>query len=616
MRGAQMTGTQKSDPLTLHTARRSRLRWLVVWALACLICLAISGAEEPKVRRPGLRPMARQSLVKQFADMRQCDQVAARAAARREGWEPRWENGRVRHELMAIRGNVPYVFKTRNVEAAVSIGVDSVRGVLPYGVTGQTQTVGLWDEGDVLSTHQELSGRVLLMERQGKGPFAHSTQVSSHSTHVAGTIGAAGVNPAALGMAPAVIIASYDYNQDLAEVTQRAMSDSNETDAIQVSNHSYGYACGWDYSSAVPMWYGEYGDRQSYLFGQYDQESESWDLIGYEAPYYLSFRAAGNDRADQAPPEGTRFEYYQNRRGWVAKRYNSGTDPGDDGVDGGYDTMPPDGTAKNIMTVGAVQAAVSGGVRDVNAASMTSFSSWGPTNDGRVKPDVVTCGVNVFSCTAEGNARYATYSGTSMAVASATGSAALLNDLYHTFFAGRVMRSATLKGLLIHTADDLGNAGPDYQFGWGLLNIRAAADLLLEQAADPNACRVVEDVLDANSPEDTYRVFIEPNQGVRVTLCWTDPPAPAPDDPDSTRACLINDLDVRLIDPAGGSHAPYVLDPTKPAEPAVTGDNTLDNVEQICLSGPLTGGWYTVRVSHKGVLVNDRQAYSLLLSVH
>jgi hypothetical protein len=514
---------------------------------------------------------------------------------------------------MAIRGNVPYVFKTRNIEAAASIGVDSVRGVLPYGVTGQTQTVGLWDEGDVLSTHQELSGRVLLLQRHRKRLMS---QPSSHATHVAGTIGASGVNSSALGMAPAVTIASYNYNQDLAEATGRAMSDPTETDAIQISNHSYGYICGWDYvSTPVPRWYGENGDKQSYLFGQYDEESQSWDLVCYEAPYYLPFRAAGNDRADTAPAEGTRYEYYQNHRGWISKSYNSAIDPGDDGVDGGYDTMPPDSTSKNVMTVGAVKEAVSGGVRDVNAAAMTSFSSWGPTNDGRVKPDVVTCGVKVFSCSAEGNDQYATYSGTSMSAASATGSAALLNDLYQTLFPGRVMRSATLKGLLIHTADDLGNAGPDYQFGWGLLNVRAAADLLLEQAAHPNACRVVEDVLYANDPKNAYIVFIEPDKGLRATLCWTDPPATAPEDPDSTTACLVNDLDLRIMDPQLGTYMPYVLDRTHPAQTAFTGDNTLDNVEQTYLSGPLTGGWYIVWVSHKGVLKDGEQAYSLLLSV-
>jgi len=597
--------------LPVHPARRLRLKRAAPWALICLASLAVRGAE-PQVHRPGLRPMPRQSRVSRFAERRQGDREAAWAAALREGWAPRGDKGPVRYELMAIRGNVPTVFKTRNIEAAVSIGVDSVRGVLPYGVTGQTQTVGVWDAGDVLSTHQELSGRVLLVERHGRDPRA---EVSSHSTHVAGTIGAVGVNPAALGMAPAVTIVSYDYDLDLAEVTQRAMSDPNETDAIQVSNHSYGYACGWDYSSHMPRWYGEYGDRQSYLFGEYDEESQSWDLICCEAPYYLSFRAAGNDRGDKAPSEGTRYEYYQGRRGWISKHYDDATDPGDDGVDGGYDTMPPDATSKNIVTVGAVQAAVAGGVRDANAATMTSFSSWGPANDGRVKPDVVACGVDVLSCSAEGNARYATYSGTSMAVATATGGAALLSDLYQTLFPGRIMRSATLKGLLIHTAEDLGRAGPDYQFGWGLVNIRAAADLLLEQAADPNLHRVVEDVLDANDPRRVYAVLIGKDQAIRVTLCWTDPPATASDDPESTTACLVNDLDLRIRDPQGGSHLPFALDRTRPTQPAATGDNTLDNVEQVHPSGPLTGGWYTVSVSHKGMLVDGAQAYSLLISV-
>ncbi len=606
----QTTPAKRPSHPPTPPVRGGRLRGAVPWALVCLVCLASSGAE-PRGLRPGRRPMPRQAMIRQYTDLRQRNQAEARAAALQEGWAPRGTRGRVRYELMAIRGNVPYVFKTRNLEAGVSVAVDSVRAALP-GILGQTQTVGVWDAGDVLSTHQELSGRVLRMEQHGRGP---SAEPSSHATHVAGTIAAAGVNPAALGMAPAAQIASYNYNRDLGEVARRAMSDPNEADMIQVSNHSYGYACGWDYTSTVPRWYGEYGDRQSALFGQYDQESQSWDQICYEAPYYLSLRAAGNDRGDQAPSDGTQYEYYQGRRGWISKRYDSDTDPGDDGADGGYDSTPPDGTAKNVMTVGAVQAAVSGAVRDVNAAAMTSFSSWGPTDDGRVKPDAVACGVRLLSCSAEGDDQYDTYSGTSMAVASATGGAALLLDLHQALFPGQVMRSATLKGLLLHTADDLGNPGPDYQFGWGLLNIRAAAALLLEQAGDAGTYRVVEDVLDAQAPERAYALFIGQGQGALATLCWTDPPATVSEDPDSSAPCLVNDLDLRIMDPQGSRHLPYVLDRTRPAEPAVPGDNTLDNVEQVRLPGPLTGGWITVSVSHKGVLRDGEQAFSLLVSV-
>ena len=106
---------------------------------------------------------------------------------------------------------------------------------------------------------------------------------------------------------------------------------------------------------------------------------------------------------------------------------------------------------------------------------MSSFSGWGPTDDGRIKPDLVTKGVAVKSCLADSNNAYATWNGTSMATPGATGALLLLqehyNDTYSTF-----MKAATLKALAIHTADETGpNPGPDYMFGWGLMNTAKAA---------------------------------------------------------------------------------------------------------------------------------------------
>jgi hypothetical protein len=176
------------------------------------------------------------------------------------------------------------------------------------------------------------------------------------------------------------------------------------------------------------------------------------------------------------------------------------------------------------------------------------------------------------------------------------------------------MRSSTLRGLLIHTADDLGPAGPDYQFGWGLLNVKAAADLLLEQAAEPRAVCVVEGSLDADHAAVQYKVSVQQGGALLATLCWTDPPATPPTDPNSTSPCLVNDLDLRITDPQQGVHMPYVLDRTHPALKATLGDNTVDNVEQVRLSGPLAAGSYTIRVSHKKTLLDGDQAYSLLVS--
>ena len=77
---------------------------------------------------------------------------------------------------------------------------------------------------------------------------------------------------------------------------------------------------------------------------------------------------------------------------------------------------------------------------------------------------------------------------------------------------------------------------------------------------------------------------------------------------------LINDLDLRVIDPNGSVYYPYVLNPAAPNEPATAGDNTLDNVEQVVISSPNVPGDYTVQVSYKGTLTNNEQHYSLILS--
>ncbi len=122
---------------------------------------------------------------------------------------------------------------------------------------------------------------------------------------------------------------------------------------------------------------------------------------------------------------------------------------------------------KNILTVGAVNP-IAAGYSSAADVLMSSFSSWGPTDDGRIKPDVVADGVGLTSSIASSNNAYATYSGTSMATPNVTGSLLLLQEYYVQLHPGIFMRSATLKGLTIHTADEAGpNPGPDYQFGWG-----------------------------------------------------------------------------------------------------------------------------------------------------
>lgn len=522
------------------------------------------------------------------------------AIATKRGFKIRGEERGRQFELFDVDDEGKPVYRiTFNREAAISTGASQIRNTGIYDLNGDGWYVGIWDGGSVRTTHQEFSGRVSSMD---------GASVSSHATHVGGTIGADGDSTAAQGMAPLVQIDSYDWNSDLSEMASRAAASSSISGDLVLSNHSYGYITGWDGT----RYYGRYPEREDQRFGSYDSYSEELDDLCFNAPYYLPFIAAGNDRIDTAPDDGDTFEYYSSGS-WVTKTYDSSTDPYDDAWDdGGFDTIEGYGISKNVVTIGAVDDAVSGSVREPSNGTMTSFSSWGPADDGRVKPDLVANGVSLYSSDSGSDSQYSYKSGTSMATPNAMGTAVLLHELYSREFPGEVMRASTLKALLIHTADDLGNTGPDYTFGWGLINAKDAADTILAHEAVPSANTIVEGVLDTDNPEDVYAFSWDGSSPIRVTLCWTDPAGTSVSGLDNRTAVLVNDLDI-AIEKDSTTFSPYILDVENPADPATTGDNTLDNVEQIDIASP-SSGTYTLTVSHKSTLSGSSQNYSLIIT--
>jgi len=253
-------------------------------------------------------------------------------------------------------------------------------------------------------------------------------------------------------------------------------------------------------------------------------------------------------------------------------------------------------------------------------ASLNSFSSAGPTDDGRIKPDIVANGNSVRSLDDDSDTDTTIKSGTSMSTPGACGSALLLQEFYSDRLPNQAMRASTLKALIINTADDIGNPGPDYRFGWGLMNTEAAASLIQDHSDNQVLPLLYEGVL-AQGESNGFQFRWDGVNPIRITLCWTDPAGSSTGANDSRSPRLVHDLNLRLLSPDFRFiHRPFVMPwvdnwtDSKLDANATTGTNTVDNVEQVLVAAPIYSGDYTVAINHAGNLTEGPQHYSLVIT--
>jgi hypothetical protein len=495
-------------------------------------------------------------------------------------------NGKVVSIVGFEANGKPMYRQTENLGAGITVSnhrvYPNVNIANNYNLTGRGFRIGEWDGGTNRITHSEYQGRAIQADN-GTMPL------SEHATHVGGTIIAGGVNVNAKGMAYQANLLANDWVNDDGEMSIRA------SQGLLISNHSYGTPAGWDDEG---NWNGDNAVHPTidYKFGFYTQDAKDWDAIAQKAPYYLIVKSAGNSRNQS----GSNPLYPRN------------------GFPDGYDCIPTYSVAKNILTVGAVEK-VANGYSNPAGVVMSSFSSWGPADDGRIKPDICGAGVGIRSAGIASDAEYKILQGTSMSGPSIAGSCLLLIEQYSNTHNEKKMRSSTLKGLVIHTADECWNfPGPDYRYGWGLMNTKKAADLI---AADSITSLLQENVL-TNQAVKEITVTAEGNgKPLIATLCWTDVPGnPISPAYNSRTRMLVNDLDLRIINESNQVVSlPWKLDPESPASAATRADNIVDNVEKVEISGVSAGQTYKIRVSHKGNLFTNSttpqtQAYSLIVS--
>ena len=232
-----------------------------------------------------------------------------------------------------------------------------------------------------------------------------------------------------------------------------------------------------------------------------------------------------------------------------------------------------------------------------NDDGIVNSSSRGPANDGRIKPDIAAHGAGQMST--DPNNTYVPGGGTSAAAPGITG---VLTQLHHAYedMNGTTANSALLKATVMNTANDLGNEGPDFIYGWGKINGLKAVQLLEDgRYTNGSISQGATDQVSINVPAGVEQV--------KVMVYWADKEAST-----SAATALVNDLDALLTDPNLASYQPWLLDHTPNATtldlPATVGADHLNNVEQIAIDNPMAGT-YTLDITGTTVPFGPQDYY-------
>lgn len=222
--------------------------------------------------------------------------------------------------------------------------------------------------------------------------------------------------------------------------------------------------------------------------------------------------------------------------------------------------------SKNGLTVGAV----------LGKDEFAWFSSSGPVADGRLKPEIVADGNEVFSTIPQD--QYGAKGGTSMATPVVTGTLALLTQRFKQLNDNQIPEAALLKAIVCNSAEDIGRPNVDFTTGYGRLNGRRARNIIEGKSfLSGIAASGQQQIFNLNAPIGAV--------GVKVMLSWTDPSGL----PGMGRA-LVHNLDLLVRRSSGSSYLPWVLDasPSLVNQSAFRGRDTLNNMEQVTM--PVFGG--------------------------
>ncbi len=424
-----------------------------------------------------------------------------------------------------------------NFISRTSIKSNYLDNNLIKGYTGNGVKIAINDDDFMNYDHIDFKGRTFW------GPYnatQDTLQIQKHASHIAGTVGAGGnLNPIYTGFSPGGDLYNFRAKSANGIVFRDIPKVVNQ--GITLTQTSLGFIC----------------DPPSIIFNfQYTGNSRAVDMDINDFPKLLHVFSAGNfGRSNVTPCGGIGI-------GWRS-------------MAGGYQM------GKNVVTVGNL----------THTDEINPSSSRGPAIDNRIKPDICAVGTDVISTNVVQG--YFTLSGTSMSAPAITGLLAQMTEAYKRMY-NESPDGGLLKAMLLNTADDLGNKGPDYTYGWGKANGRKMLVAVEKQ-------QFLDGSISQNET-DSMEVWIPANIATaRIMLYWTDYPAMI-----NSAKNLVNDLDLRLSDAASTQYFPWKLDPgSNPTVvsiqlPATKGIDTLNNMEQVEIENP-TPGKYTIEIKGKEV---------------
>jgi subtilisin family serine protease len=355
----------------------------------------------------------------------------------------------------------------------------------------------------------------------GRLTIMETGAASDHGTHCAGTIAGAGIiNPSAKGMAPKANLFSWNFNGNVQTEMQTGIPNNN----LALSSHSYGFqfsgACGLTNTTQLG----------------YSATARGTDLNCNNFPTHLHVHSAGN--------------------------------AGNSCI-GGYYTITGSGkSAKNNLVVANI----------TTNETRSSSSSAGPVQDGRIKPEIAAMGSNVLSTIS--NNQYDTYSGTSMSTPGVAGAAGLIYQRYKQLNSNNNPPSALVKNFICNTARELGNPGPDFQFGYGRIDALSAVEMMEDNRYVANTV--------ANANANEFNITVPANTiRLKVMITWNDPAAAS-----NAATALVNNLDLIVFKGTDSTFA-WKLDKDNPSAFAFKGRDSISNIEQVVVDNPT--GTYTIR---------------------